>query len=64
MLETGYRCYTGKVLSDNEIAIYNRYCERVKQLERICKTGELARLELEHAKNQRHKMFVLLAESI
>jgi hypothetical protein len=62
MLEKGYKCYTGKVLSDNEIALYTRYCKRVEELELTCKTGTLAQLELEHAKNQRHKMFIMLAE--
>lgn len=66
IIEKGYRAYTGKVFSQSDCDTYNLYCDNVTRLERIskdCKVGSLAWQELEHAKNQRHKMFEYLANN-
>ena len=60
MLTVGYKCYTGKILSVNDlpsITEYNRQSDEIYALERKLGIGNVPDEKL----NTRHKLFVRLS---
>ena len=65
MIDYDYVCHTGKTLNNAEVDLYNRHHAEVERLETVnknSKTGTLAWIEIESAKNRRHEIFTMISQ--
>lgn len=62
VINAGYKAFNGYIFSAADASAYNRACSETARIEQINSgNGDLSRQAVEHARNNQHQTFCLIA---